>query len=174
MCIRDSADTKQRDDHRHDDITDSAQCTGKYFDEYIYNVPGSDQDKHLTSDLDDGLIICKQAEQNFSGCDQENNQYSGYQCVHDQADTGTLADPVQFSGAVVLTHKSSDGDSDVYKRQLQDPLAELVKIEPQSIGVGQYQHDMNQKKLGESLSGVVAVSYTHLDVYKRQSLKRAK
>jgi uncharacterized protein len=40
-------------------------------------------------------------------------------------------------------------------RRLQDPLAELVKIEPQSIGVGQYQHDMNQKKLGEVLSGVV-------------------
>ncbi len=40
-------------------------------------------------------------------------------------------------------------------RRLQDPLAELVKIEPRSIGVGQYQHDMNQKKLGEALSGVV-------------------
>ena len=40
-------------------------------------------------------------------------------------------------------------------RRLQDPLAELVKIDPRSIGVGQYQHDMNQKKLGESLSGVV-------------------
>jgi len=40
-------------------------------------------------------------------------------------------------------------------RRLQDPLAELVKIEPQAIGVGQYQHDMNQKKLSESLSGVV-------------------
>ena len=40
-------------------------------------------------------------------------------------------------------------------RRLQDPLAELVKIDPQSIGVGQYQHDMNQKKLGESLNGVV-------------------
>ena len=40
-------------------------------------------------------------------------------------------------------------------RRLQDPLAELVKIAPKSIGVGQYQHDMNQKKLGESLSGVV-------------------
>ncbi len=40
-------------------------------------------------------------------------------------------------------------------RRLQDPLAELVKIDPQSIGVGQYQHDMNQKKLGEVLSGVV-------------------
>lgn len=40
-------------------------------------------------------------------------------------------------------------------RRLQDPLAELVKIEPKSIGVGQYQHDMNQKKLEESLSGVV-------------------
>jgi uncharacterized protein len=40
-------------------------------------------------------------------------------------------------------------------RRLQDPLAELVKIDPKSIGVGQYQHDMNQKKLGETLSGVV-------------------
>ena len=40
-------------------------------------------------------------------------------------------------------------------RRLQDPLAELVKIDPRSIGVGQYQHDMNQKKLGDALSGVV-------------------
>lgn len=40
-------------------------------------------------------------------------------------------------------------------RRLQDPLAELVKIEPKSIGVGQYQHDMNQKRLGEALGGVV-------------------
>jgi len=40
-------------------------------------------------------------------------------------------------------------------RRLQDPLAELVKIDPKSIGVGQYQHDMNQKKLSEVLSGVV-------------------
>ncbi len=40
-------------------------------------------------------------------------------------------------------------------RRLQDPLAELVKIDPRSIGVGQYQHDMNQKKLGETLTGVV-------------------
>lgn len=40
-------------------------------------------------------------------------------------------------------------------RRLQDPLAELVKIEPQAIGVGQYQHDMNQKKLSETLAGVV-------------------
>ena len=40
-------------------------------------------------------------------------------------------------------------------RRLQDPLAELVKIEPKAIGVGQYQHDMNQKTLGEALSGVV-------------------
>lgn len=40
-------------------------------------------------------------------------------------------------------------------RRLQDPLAELVKIDPKSIGVGQYQHDMNQKKLGEALSNVV-------------------
>ena len=40
-------------------------------------------------------------------------------------------------------------------RRVQDPLAELVKIDPKSIGVGQYQHDMNQKKLGETLCGVV-------------------
>lgn len=40
-------------------------------------------------------------------------------------------------------------------RRLQDPLAELVKIDPKSIGVGQYQHDMNQKKLSEALNGVV-------------------
>ena len=40
-------------------------------------------------------------------------------------------------------------------RRVQDPLAELVKIDPKSIGVGQYQHDMNQKKLGEALNGVV-------------------
>ena len=40
-------------------------------------------------------------------------------------------------------------------RRLQDPLAELVKIDPKAIGVGQYQHDMNQKRLGESLAGVV-------------------
>ena len=40
-------------------------------------------------------------------------------------------------------------------RRLQDPLSELVKIEPKAIGVGQYQHDMNQKKLDESLGGVV-------------------
>ena len=40
-------------------------------------------------------------------------------------------------------------------RRVQDPLAELVKIDPKSIGVGQYQHDMNQKRLGEALGGVV-------------------
>ena len=40
-------------------------------------------------------------------------------------------------------------------RRLQDPLAELVKIDPKSIGVGQYQHDMNQKRLGEALSAIV-------------------
>ena len=40
-------------------------------------------------------------------------------------------------------------------RRLQDPLSELVKIDPKSIGVGQYQHDMNQKRLGETLNGVV-------------------
>ncbi len=51
-------------------------------------------------------------------------------------------------------------------RRLQDPLAELVKIDPKSIGVGQYQHDVNQKKLGESLTGVVedAVNSVGVDV----------
>ena len=49
-------------------------------------------------------------------------------------------------------------------RRLQDPLAELVKIDPKSIGVGQYQHDMNQKKLGESLTGVVEDSVNKVGV----------
>ncbi len=49
-------------------------------------------------------------------------------------------------------------------RRLQDPLAELVKIDPQSIGVGQYQHDMNQKKLGEALNGVVEDSVNKVGV----------
>ncbi len=49
-------------------------------------------------------------------------------------------------------------------RRLQDPLAELVKIDPQSIGVGQYQHDMNQKKLGQALSGVVEDSVNKVGV----------
>ena len=40
-------------------------------------------------------------------------------------------------------------------RRLQDPLAELVKIDPKAIGVGQYQHDMPQKRLDEALAGVV-------------------
>lgn len=51
-------------------------------------------------------------------------------------------------------------------RRLQDPLSELVKIDPKSIGVGQYQHDVNQKRLNESLSGVVedAVNSVGVDV----------
>ncbi len=51
-------------------------------------------------------------------------------------------------------------------RRLQDPLAELVKIEPKAIGVGQYQHDVDQKKLGDSLAGVVedAVNKVGVDV----------
>lgn len=49
-------------------------------------------------------------------------------------------------------------------RRLQDPLAELVKIDPKSIGVGQYQHDMNQKKLGEALNGVVEDSVNKVGV----------
>ena len=49
-------------------------------------------------------------------------------------------------------------------RRLQDPLSELVKIEPKAIGVGQYQHDMNQKKLDESLGGVVEDSVNMVGV----------
>lgn len=49
-------------------------------------------------------------------------------------------------------------------RRLQDPLAELVKIDPKSIGVGQYQHDMNQKKLSDALSGVVEDSVNKVGV----------
>jgi len=49
-------------------------------------------------------------------------------------------------------------------RRVQDPLAELVKIEPQSIGVGQYQHDCNQKKLAEALTGVVEDSVNRVGV----------
>ena len=49
-------------------------------------------------------------------------------------------------------------------RRLQDPLAELVKIDPKSIGAGQYQHDMNQKKLGEALEGVVEDSVNRVGV----------
>jgi len=49
-------------------------------------------------------------------------------------------------------------------RRLQDPLAELVKIDPKSIGVGQYQHDMNQKKLDSQLSGVVEDCVNHVGV----------
>ena len=50
-------------------------------------------------------------------------------------------------------------------RRLQDPLAELVKIDPKAIGVGQYQHDVNQKKLAESLTGVVEDSVNKVGVY---------
>ena len=49
-------------------------------------------------------------------------------------------------------------------RRVQDPLAELVKIDPKSIGVGQYQHDMNQKKLGSALEGVVESSVNAVGV----------
>jgi uncharacterized protein len=49
-------------------------------------------------------------------------------------------------------------------RRLQDPLAELVKIEPKAIGVGQYQHDVSQKRLGESLTAVVESAVNHVGV----------
>lgn len=49
-------------------------------------------------------------------------------------------------------------------RRVQDPLAELVKIDPKSIGVGQYQHDMNQKRLGEALEGVIEACVNNVGV----------
>ena len=49
-------------------------------------------------------------------------------------------------------------------RRLQDPLAELVKIEPKAIGVGQYQHDVSQKRLEETLGGVVESAVNHVGV----------
>ncbi len=49
-------------------------------------------------------------------------------------------------------------------RRLQDPLSELVKIDPKSIGVGQYQHDMNQKHLSEALTGVVETAVNRVGV----------
>lgn len=49
-------------------------------------------------------------------------------------------------------------------RRIQDPLAELVKIDPKSIGVGQYQHDVNQKELGEALDGIVESAVNHVGV----------
>lgn len=49
-------------------------------------------------------------------------------------------------------------------RRLEDPLAELVKIDPKAIGVGQYQHDMNQKRLGEALGGVVEACVNNVGV----------
>lgn len=49
-------------------------------------------------------------------------------------------------------------------RRLQDPLAELVKIEPKAIGVGQYQHDVSQKRLDESLGAVVESAVNHVGV----------
>src|SRR5699024_7717057 len=49
-------------------------------------------------------------------------------------------------------------------RRLQDPLAELVKIDPKHIGVGQYQHDLNQKKLAEALRGIVEDSVNRIGV----------
>ena len=51
-------------------------------------------------------------------------------------------------------------------RRLQDPLAELVKIEPKALGVGEYQHDVNQSRLGQALKGVVesCVNYVGVDL----------
>ena len=65
-----------------------------------------------------------------------------------------------YSASKLATEEFPDLDVSIRSaislaRRLQDPLAELVKIEPRAIGVGQYQHDMNQKKLGEALGGVV-------------------
>ena len=84
---------------------------------------------------------------------------------------GEIKDPVQYvivneagasvySASKLATEEFPDFDvaqrsAVSIARRIQDPLAELVKIDPKSIGVGQYQHDMNQKRLGETLGGVV-------------------
>lgn len=76
-----------------------------------------------------------------------------------------------YSASKLATHEFPNDDVGTRSavsiaRRLQDPLAELVKIEPKAIGVGQYQHDMDQKRLEESLSGVVesAVNEVGVDV----------
>lgn len=76
-----------------------------------------------------------------------------------------------YSASKLATHEFPNDDVGTRSavsiaRRLQDPLAELVKIEPKAIGVGQYQHDINQKRLEESLSGVVesAVNEVGVDV----------
>ena len=76
-----------------------------------------------------------------------------------------------YSASTLATEESPDINVSIrgaisIARRLQDPLAELVKIDPKAIGVGQYQHDVNQKKLAESLTGVVedAVNKVGVDV----------
>lgn len=74
-----------------------------------------------------------------------------------------------YSASKLATHEFPNDDVGTRSavsiaRRLQDPLAELVKIEPRAIGVGQYQHDMNQKKLEESLEGVVESSVNEVGV----------
>ncbi|OOB78520.1 MAG: RNA-binding transcriptional accessory protein [Epulopiscium sp. Nuni2H_MBin003] len=76
-----------------------------------------------------------------------------------------------YSASKLATHEFPNDDVGTRSavsiaRRLQDPLAELVKIDPQSIGVGQYQHDINQKRLEESLGGVVesAVNEVGVDI----------
>lgn len=76
-----------------------------------------------------------------------------------------------YSASVLATEEFPNDDVGVRSavsiaRRLQDPLAELVKIDPKAIGVGQYQHDMNQKRLEESLGGVVesAVNEVGVDI----------
>ena len=74
-----------------------------------------------------------------------------------------------YSASKLATEESPDFDVNQRSavsiaRRVQDPLAELVKIDPKSIGVGQYQHDMNQKKLSETLGGVVEDSVNKVGV----------
>ena len=78
----------------------------------------------------------------------------------DQGSSGNDARASVYSASKLATEEFPNFDvgqrsAASMARRLQDPLAELVKIDPKSIGVGQYQHDMNQKKLSEALQGVV-------------------
>ena len=68
---------------------------------------------------------------------------------------GTKVEYIIVNEAGASVYSASKLADEEIARRLQDPLAELVKIDPKSIGVGQYQHDMNQKQLSEALTGVV-------------------
>ena len=78
------------------------------------------------------------------------------------ADSSSLNSVMFFKRITYPSFCEEPSLPDVYKRQLMDPLAELVKIDPKSIGVGQYQHDVDQTQLKKSLDTVVMLSLIHI------------